>query len=163
MGVYGIRSDSWISIRVCVCGSIHESGWIKGDLVLLLKHSLVSPFTVVHIMTQKYVDGLPLARQEKIWEREGISLRRTTMANWVIQCSEVWLKPLYKHMKELPEFRDCTKAYHNWFQEIINSMNVPWTNGFIESCNNKTKVLKRACCGMPNFCNFCNRILYCNT
>ena len=50
-------------------------------------------------MTQKYVDGLPLARQEKIWAREGVSLSRATMANWVIRCSDTWLKPLYKHMK----------------------------------------------------------------
>ena len=63
----------------------------------------------------------------------------------------------------LPEFHDCTKAYHNWFQEIINSLDVPWTNGFIEGCNNKTKVLKRVCFGMRNFRNFRNRILYCNT
>ena len=68
--------------------------------VPLMKHSLASPSTVAYIMTQKYVDGLPLARQEKIWAREGISLSRATMANWVIQCSESWLKPLYKHMKQ---------------------------------------------------------------
>lgn len=68
--------------------------------VPLLKHSLASPSTVAYIMTQKYVDGLPLARQEKIWAREGVSLSRATMANWVIQCSEVWLKPLYRHMKQ---------------------------------------------------------------
>ena len=68
--------------------------------VPLMKHSLASPSTVAYIMTQKYVDGLPLARQEKIWAREGISLSRATMANWVIQCSEVWLKPLYRHMKQ---------------------------------------------------------------
>ena len=42
---------------------------------------------------------------------------------------------------ELPEFRDCTKAYRNWFHEILNSMDVPWSNGFIEGCNKKTKVL----------------------
>ena len=66
----------------------------------LMKHSLASPSTVAYIMTQKYVDGLPLARQEKIWVREGISLSRATMANWVIQCSENWLKPLYNHMKQ---------------------------------------------------------------
>ena len=66
----------------------------------LMKHSLASPSTVAYIMTQKYVDGLPLARQEKIWSREGVSLSRATMANWVIQCSEVWLKPLYRHMKQ---------------------------------------------------------------
>ena len=68
--------------------------------VPLMKHSLASPSTVAYIMTQKYVDGLPLARQEKMWAREGISLSRSTMANWVIQCSEVWLKPLYRHMKQ---------------------------------------------------------------
>ena len=66
----------------------------------LMKHSLASPSTVAYIMTQKYLDGLPLARQEKIWAREGVSLSRATMANWVIQCSEVWLKPLYRHMKQ---------------------------------------------------------------
>ena len=68
--------------------------------VPLMKHSLASASTVAYIMAQKYVDGLPLARQEKIWEREGISLSRATMANWVIQCSQTWLKPLYKHMKQ---------------------------------------------------------------
>ena len=64
---------------------------------------------------------------------------------------------------DLPEFSDCTKAYHNWFQEIINSMDVPWTNGYIEGCNNKTKVLKRVSYGMRNFNNFRKRILFCNT
>ena len=64
---------------------------------------------------------------------------------------------------DLPEFNDCTKAYHNWFQEIINSMEVPWTNGYIEGCNNKTKVLKRVSYGMRNFNNFRKRILFCNT
>ena len=68
--------------------------------VPLMKHSLASPSTVAYIMTQKYVDGLPLARQEKIWAREGVALSRATMANWIIQCSQSWLKPLYKHMKQ---------------------------------------------------------------
>ena len=64
---------------------------------------------------------------------------------------------------DLPEFHDCTKAYHNWFNEIINSLEVPWTNGFIKGCNNKTKVLKCTCYGMRNFNNFRMRILFCNT
>lgn len=46
---------------------------------------------------------------------------------------------------DLPEYYDCTKAYRNCFTEILNSMDVPWSNGFIEGCNNKTKVLKRVC------------------
>ena len=68
--------------------------------VPLMKHSLASPSSVADIMAKKYADGLPLARQEKIWAREGVELSRATMANWVIQCSEVWLKPLYRHMKQ---------------------------------------------------------------
>ena len=64
---------------------------------------------------------------------------------------------------DLPEFHDCTKAYHNWFREILNSMDVPWTNGYIEGCNNKTKVLKRVTYGMRNFGNLRKRILFCNT
>ena len=51
-------------------------------------------------MTRKYVDGLPLARQEKVWAREGIQLSRATLANWVIQTSQAWLKPLYRQMKK---------------------------------------------------------------
>ncbi len=72
-----------------------------------------------------------------------------------------WL--LAVEVMDLPEFHDCTRAYHNWFNEICNSMDVPWTNGFIEGCNNKTKALKRVCFGMSNFRNFRNRILFCNT
>lgn len=63
---------------------------------------------------------------------------------------------------DLPEFDDCTRAYHNWFQEILNSMDVSWSNGFIEGCNNKTKVLKRVCFCMRNFSNF-RKILFCHT
>ena len=72
-----------------------------------------------------------------------------------------WL--LAVEVMDIPEFYDCTKAYHNWFREILNSMDVPWTNGFIEGCNNTTKVLKRVCFGMRNFSNFRKRILFCNT
>lgn len=66
----------------------------------LLKHSLASPSTVADVMTRKYVDGLPLYRQEKIWAREGVALSRATMANWVIQPAQTWLKPLYRRLKK---------------------------------------------------------------
>ena len=70
----------------------------------LLKHSLASPATVADVMTQKYVDGIPLYRQEKIWKREGVELSRATLANWVIEVSKRWLRPLYRLMRrQLPE------------------------------------------------------------
>ena len=66
----------------------------------LLKHSLASPSTVADVMTQKYVDGIPLARQEKIWKREGVELSRATLANWVIEVSRRWLRPLYRLIRK---------------------------------------------------------------
>ena len=41
-----------------------------------------------------------MARQEKIWLRDGFDLSRATMANWMIKVAEKWLKPLYKLMKK---------------------------------------------------------------
>ena len=61
----------------------------------------------------------------------------------------------------LKEFESCTKAYHNWSEEILNAICFPWSNGFTEGCNNKTKVLKRVCFGVRNFSRFRNRILHC--
>ena len=45
------------------------------------------------LMTMKYVDGLPLARIEHIFERMGLKVPRVTQARWVIQSAEQ-LKPL---------------------------------------------------------------------
>jgi transposase len=61
--------------------------------------SLASPSAVAHIMTQKYVMCAPLYRQEQDWKRQGVSLSRQTMANWVIRCAEDWLQPLYERMR----------------------------------------------------------------
>ena len=58
------------------------------------------------------------------------------------------------------EFKACITAYHNWSAEILNSLRFPWSNGFTEGCNNKTKVLKRLCFGVRNFDRFRNRILH---
>lgn len=62
---------------------------------------------------------------------------------------------------DLPEFSECTRALHNWSKYILNSFDVPFSNGFTEGCNNKTKVLKRVCYGVRNFPRFRNRILHC--
>lgn len=67
----------------------------------LMKHSLASPSTVADVMTKKYVEGLPLARQEKMWKRIGVELSRATLSNWVIYPAQTWLKPLYRRMKKL--------------------------------------------------------------
>ena len=72
-----------------------------------------------------------------------------------------WMILAKSQLDYLPEFEKCITAYHNWSQEILNSLDVRWSNGFVEGCNNKTKVLKRVSFGIRNFSRFRNRILYC--
>ena len=47
--------------------------------------SLASPSAVAYVMNQKFVEGLPLYRQEKSWERFGFNLSRQTLANWMLK------------------------------------------------------------------------------
>lgn len=72
-----------------------------------------------------------------------------------------WLLLAESQLDYLPEFKKCTTTCHNWSQEILNALDVPWSNGYTEGCNNKTKVLKRVCFGVRNFRRFRNRILHC--
>lgn len=66
----------------------------------LMNHSLASPTTVANVMYQKYVNGMPLYRQEKEWEQLGLALSRATMANWIIRCSQDWLMPVVKRLRQ---------------------------------------------------------------
>lgn len=66
----------------------------------------------------------------------------------------------HAEIANLHEFDACTKAVHNWSEAILTSFDCPYSNGFTEGCNNKTKVLKRICYGVRNFARFRNRILY---
>lgn len=66
----------------------------------VIKGSFATPEAVAHIMVQKFVMGVPLYRQEQDWKRQGILLLRQTMANWLIRCSEEWLKPVYEALKK---------------------------------------------------------------
>lgn len=44
--------------------------------------------TLAHITTSKFVDGLPLYRQEGMLLRMGIHIKRTTMCSWIFRVSE---------------------------------------------------------------------------
>ena len=60
----------------------------------------------------------------------------------------------------LPEFIKVSFTYQNWSKEILNSFEYPYTNGYIEGCNNRIKVLKRVSFGMPRFARFRRRIMH---
>jgi len=90
----------------------------------LINGSLASPSAVAHIMTQKYVMHAPLYRQEQNWKRQGVSLSRQTMANWIIRCSDDWLSPIYERMKALLRMQDVLHADETTVQ-ILREPNKP--------------------------------------
>jgi transposase len=67
----------------------------------VIKGSFASPEIIAHIMTQKFVMGAPLYRQEQDWNRNGIMLSRQTMSNWLLKATEDWLEPIYDSLREL--------------------------------------------------------------
>ncbi|MCX7921751.1 MAG: IS66 family transposase [Clostridia bacterium] len=66
----------------------------------VMQKSLASPSTVAQVIYQKYMIGMPLKRQEYDWKQHGYALSRSTMANWVIRCTQDWLKPIYLIMRD---------------------------------------------------------------
>lgn len=66
----------------------------------LLKGSLVSPSLEAAVMNAKYVNGVPLYRQEQEFERYGLRISRQNMANWTIQCADRYLAVLYDYLHE---------------------------------------------------------------
>lgn len=60
----------------------------------------------------------------------------------------------------LPSFNRFRDTTSKWSKAILQAALTGYSNGFIEGCNNRTKVLKRVCYGVRNFDRFRNRILY---
>ena len=68
----------------------------------IIPGSFATPEAIAHIMTQKFVMGSPLYRQEQEINRKGIKLSRQTMSNWILKATEDYLTPVYKQLhKEL--------------------------------------------------------------
>lgn len=61
---------------------------------------------------------------------------------------------------DLAPFVNVSLTFQRWSKEILNSFDYPYTNGYIEGCNNRIKVLKRVSFGMPRFKRFRRRILH---
>ena len=65
----------------------------------LLAHSYASASVVADVLMKKYVDAMPLYRQEQMWKRMGVELKRGTMANWVIQVADLYFRPFWNRIR----------------------------------------------------------------
>lgn len=97
----------------------------------LMNHSLASPSSVANVMYQKYVNSVPLYRQEKDWERLGIALTRATMANWVIRCSEDYFTPVINHLRKELLKRDLVHCDETPVQVLKEDGKKPQTKSYM--------------------------------
>jgi len=84
----------------------------------VIKGSFASAEAIAHIMTQKFVMGVPLYRQEQEWRRNGILLSRQTMSNWLMKACEGWLEPIYDALKKQLLKRDVLHADETTLQVL---------------------------------------------
>jgi transposase len=65
----------------------------------ILERSIATPGLVAQILVAKYVDHLPLYRQQSIYcSRHGVELSRQLMGQWIDVAAD-WLKPIYRQMR----------------------------------------------------------------
>lgn len=97
----------------------------------VIKGSMASPSLIAYIMSQKFVNAMPLYRQEKEFERLGIDISRQTMANWVIRAASDWLEPLYSAMREILVNREVVHADETVLQVLKEPGKKPQTNSYM--------------------------------
>lgn len=99
--------------------------------VSVLSHSLASPSSVARVMYQKYVNSIPLYRQEKDWEQTGIGLSRATMANWIIRSSQDHLMPVVEHLRKELLKRDIIHCDETPVQVLKEDGKKPQTRSYM--------------------------------
>jgi transposase len=71
----------------------------------IIPKGIATPGLLAHVAVSKYADALPLYRQEKMFERCGVDLSRSTMAGWMVMaaksCTPV-MDLLYKELHAGP-------------------------------------------------------------
>lgn len=74
----------------------------------IVEGGLPTEALIAHVLTAKYADHLPLYRQTQIYARQGVTLDRSTLADWVGRAAW-WLTPLRDHL--LSHLKRSAKLY----------------------------------------------------
>lgn len=81
------------------CPTCKEGVKIAPMPKLPIPKSIATPSLLAHVATSKYVDGLPLYRQEKIFQRLGVDVSRATLASWMVKMGDL-VEPLMDRIRE---------------------------------------------------------------
>lgn len=107
---YACQKCNQENIETPVMKALREPNFIPG--------SFATPEAAAHLMTQKFVMGSPLYRQEQELRRQGIPLSRQTMSNWMLWAAEHLLTPVYDQLHEELLKRDVLHADETTLQVL---------------------------------------------
>lgn len=79
------------------CKACQANVVIAARLPEPIEKGLPGPGLLAHVGVSKYADHLPLYRQERIFQRFGVELSRSTMCDWMAACAGL-LDPLVQEM-----------------------------------------------------------------
>ena len=97
----------------------------------LIPHSYASESVTAHAMYQKFVNAVPLYRQEKDWEQMGAILSRGTLGRWVKTCSDEYFIPIYEYFHRLLLGREFAMADETRLQVLKEPNRNPETDSFM--------------------------------
>ena len=97
----------------------------------LVPHSYASESVLAHSMYQKFVNAVPLYRQEKDWEQMGAFLSRGTLGRWIKICSDDYFVPIYEYFHRLLLRREFAMADETRLQVLKEPGRNPETDSFM--------------------------------
>jgi len=99
------------------CATCKEGVRIAPMPKLPIPKSIATPSLLAQVATSKYVDGLPLYRQEKIFRRLGIDLSRATLAHWMVRMGDL-IEPLSMRIEQEIRRGDFVQCDETPFQVL---------------------------------------------
>ena len=97
---------------------------------LPIPKSLATPSLLAHVATSKYVDALPLYRQEKIFARIGVDLSRGTLASWMVKMGEL-VEPLVERIRHEIRRGSFVQADETPFQVLKEAGKTPQSQSYL--------------------------------
>jgi len=96
----------------------------------MIPKSMATAGLLAHVLTAKFVDALPFYRQEKIFIRHGVELRRATMCCWAMQVAQK-CQPLLELFREEILTGPLIQADETTVQVLLEPGRAPTTTSYM--------------------------------
>lgn len=138
--------------------SKYRRKYFKKSRFLLLKRfkNLKKPEFLEHLANMLDVSE-KLKASYRLKERFYDIMDSKNKAQYISRFKE-WQKEVIEY--DIEPFKKMLETMKEWKEENLHAILTGYSNGYVEGCNNRTKVLKRVCYGLRRFDRMRNRILY---